>query len=123
MIDKTNIRMWERWSPPRSFRNRGRDGHSYLPVFIGVLLALQLAACGSRPVRQPAVVMNVRSAMLLGMQAHQDNRYAEARNFFGRALAQYRSVDDRTGQLDALIDLADSALGQEIGRASCRERV
>ena len=112
MIDKTNIRMWERWSPPRALRNRGRDGHSYLHVFIGMLLALQLAACGSRPVRQPAVVMDVRSAMQLGMQAYRDNRYAEARNFFGRALARYRSVDDRAGELDALIDLADSALGQ-----------
>lgn len=46
------------------------------------------------------------------MQAYADNRYLEARNYFERALIQYRSVDDRNGQLDALVDLADSALEQ-----------
>ena len=75
-------------------------------------VAASLTACGSRPLPQAAVVTSSRDAMSLGMQAYADNRYLEARNYFERALIQYRSVDDRNGQLDALVDLADSALGQ-----------
>ncbi len=71
-----------------------------------------LTSCGSRPARQPAVVVNSNANMALGMRAYQDDNYSEARNYFSRALAQYLSVDDRAGQLDALVDLADSALGQ-----------
>ena len=77
-----------------------------------LVTALLLTACGSRPIHQPAVSVNARNDMALGMRAYTDNDYLEARNFFGRALASYRSVDDREGQLNALIDLADSALGQ-----------
>ncbi|MFI5268643.1 MAG: hypothetical protein ACHQ7M_14815 [Chloroflexota bacterium] len=50
--------------------------------------------------------------MAEAMVAYNDNRYAEARNFFGRAYMQYRSVDDLQHQADALVDLADSALLQ-----------
>jgi hypothetical protein len=74
--------------------------------------ALMLAACGSRPTPQPATVSSSRDAMTLGMQAYMDDRYLEARNYFERALVEYRSVDNVEGQLDALVDLADSALGQ-----------
>ncbi|HVC37539.1 MAG TPA: hypothetical protein VNF46_03960 [Gammaproteobacteria bacterium] len=62
--------------------------------------------------RQPAVVVNSESDMALGMRAFQDNNYTQAQNYFARALTQYRSVDARAGELNALIDLADSALGQ-----------
>lgn len=112
MIDITSIRLWERWFLPQSLRNRGRDGYSHLSIFIGVILALLLTACGSRPVRQPQVVVDARSNMALGMQAYRNDNYVEARNFFSRTLGEYRSVDARTGELDSLIDLADSALGQ-----------
>lgn len=74
--------------------------------------AVVLSACGSKPPLQPAVVSNSRDAMSLGMQAYADDRYLEARGYFERALVQYRSVDDLEGQLDTLVDLADSALGQ-----------
>ena len=50
--------------------------------------------------------------MTNAMLAYNDNRYAEARTFFGRALMEYRSVDDLAGQGNALVDLADSALQQ-----------
>lgn len=83
-----------------------------LVIFSGLLITVMLAGCGSRPVRQPTVVVNSDADMALGMRAYQDNNYSEARNYFSRALAQYRSVDDHTGQLRALIDLTDSALGQ-----------
>jgi hypothetical protein len=50
--------------------------------------------------------------MSKAMAAYADNRYAEARNFFGRALAEYKSVDNRDGEAETLVDLADSALLQ-----------
>ena len=81
-------------------------------MLTALLLALLLPGCGSRPVHQPAVVVNSNADMALGMRAYQDDNYTEARNYFSRALAQYRSVDARSGELYALIDLADSALGQ-----------
>lgn len=77
-----------------------------------LLLAGLLGACGSRPVPQPATVVNARNAMQNGMTAYADNRYAEARTFFGKALAEYQSVDNRGAQAEALSDLADSALLQ-----------
>ncbi|MGH7193372.1 MAG: hypothetical protein ACREJM_07530, partial [Candidatus Saccharimonadales bacterium] len=56
-------------------------------------VAAVLTACGSRPLPQAAAVTDTRDAMSLGMQAYADNRYLEARNYFERALIQYRSVD------------------------------
>ncbi|MGH8399695.1 MAG: tetratricopeptide repeat protein, partial [Gammaproteobacteria bacterium] len=84
----------------------------YLCIIAASSVMIILTACGSKPIPQPATVTNTRDAMTLGMQAYADNRYLEARSYFARALLQYRSVDDRDGQLDALVDLADSALGQ-----------
>jgi hypothetical protein len=76
------------------------------------LLLAGLAACGSAPPPQPAVVTSSSSNLGKAMQAYAANRYSEARNFFGRALTDYRGVDDRHGQAETLIDLADSALQQ-----------
>ena len=73
-------------------------------------LALLLAGCGSRPVQPPAAVSSTNTFMANAMTAYQDNRYVEARTFFGRALVLYRSVDDLDGQAQTLIDMADCAL-------------
>lgn len=84
------------------------------PIRLALLsaLAAALAACGSKPVLPPATVANSQSFMASGMQAYQDNRYAEARNFFGRAFMEYRSIDDQEHEAHALTDLADAALQQ-----------
>lgn len=79
--------------------------------FLTLLLAL-VAACGSVPKAPPTTVKNSSASMTNAMLAYNDNRYAEARTFFGRALMEYRSVDDLPGQGNALVDLADSALQQ-----------
>ncbi|HEV2110775.1 MAG TPA: hypothetical protein VGT99_05420, partial [Gammaproteobacteria bacterium] len=81
-------------------------------VFLLAGSAALLAACGSRPVQTPPVVSSSHSDMSKAMLAYSDNRYAEARNFFGRALSQYQSVDDLQHQAEALTDLADCALLQ-----------
>ena len=60
----------------------------------------------------PQTVANTRTFMAEAMADYNDNRYAEARGFFGRAYMQYRSVDDLQGQADTLVDLADAALLQ-----------
>ena len=87
--------------------------HKGLVIFFtGLLLAMMLTGCGSRPARQPTLVVNSDADMALGMRAYQDDNYSEARIYFSRALARYRSVDARGGELNVLIDLADSALGQ-----------
>ena len=75
-------------------------------------MTASLAACGSAPPPVPQTVANTRTFMAEAMADYNDNRYAEARGFFGRAYAQYRSVDDLQGQADALVDLADAALLQ-----------
>lgn len=71
-----------------------------------------LTACGSAPPPVPATETNTRNFMAEAMADYNDSRYADARNFFGRAYMQYRSVDDLQGQADTLVDLADSALMQ-----------
>lgn len=76
------------------------------------LCAAVLAACGSKPVVPPPVVGNSQTFMASGMAAYDDNRYTEARSFFGRAFMEYRSVDDQEHEADALTDLADAALQQ-----------
>ncbi len=76
------------------------------------LILASIAACGSVPKQPPATVKNSSASMTNAMLAYNDNRYAEARTFFGRALMEYRSVDDVAGQGNALVDLADSALQQ-----------
>jgi len=76
------------------------------------LCAAVLAACGSKPVQPPATVSNSQTFMASGMAAYNDNRYTEARSFFGRAFMEYRSVDDQEHEADALTDLADAGLQQ-----------
>jgi tetratricopeptide (TPR) repeat protein len=71
-----------------------------------------LTACGSKPVIPPPVVSDSQNFMASGMAAYDDNRYSEARSFFGRAFMEYRSVDDQEHEADALTDLADAALQQ-----------
>lgn len=85
-------------------------------------LVLALAACGSKPVLPPPVVSQSQNFMAKGMLAYDDNRYAEARGWFGRAFAEYRSVDDQDRELDALMDLADAAL-QEGDVPSARDSI
>lgn len=85
-------------------------------------LSLALAACGSKPVQPPPVVSQSGNFMAQGMVAYNDNRYAEARGWFGRAFAEYRSVDDQDREVDALMDLADAAL-QEGDVPSARDSI
>src|SRR5579859_4290232 len=85
-------------------------------------LSLVLAACGSKPVLPPPVVSQSQNFMGKGMLAYADNRYAEARGWFGRAFAEYRSVDDQDREVDALMDLADAAL-QEGDVPSARDSI
>jgi uncharacterized protein HemY len=85
-------------------------------------LSLALSACGSKPVQPPPVVSQSGNFMAQGMVAYNDNRYAEARGWFGRAFAEYRSVDDQDREVDALMDLADAAL-QEGDVPSARDSI
>ena len=85
---------------------------AFKAILVLPAVSVLLAACGSAPPPVPATETNTRNFMAEAMAAYNDNRYAEARGFFGRAYMQYRSVDDLKGQADALVDLADSALLQ-----------
>lgn len=80
---------------------------------IGAALALglALAACGSEPPKkEPAALSAPAEAMRMGMLLRADDEYRTAVELFGRALQLYRSTDDRTGQLNALVNLADAAV-------------
>ena len=89
-----------------------------------MLCAALLAACGSKPVLPPATVSNSQTFMATGMAAYNDNRYTQARSYFGRALMEYRSVDDQEHEADAFMDLADASLQQgdvKMGREEITE--
>src|SRR6185312_6098411 len=81
-------------------------------LFLAMSATALLTACGSKPVVPPPVVSNSQTFMASGMAAYDDNRYTEARSFFGRAFMEYRSVDDLEHEADALTDLADAGLQQ-----------
>ncbi|HEX4301100.1 MAG TPA: hypothetical protein VH327_09530 [Gammaproteobacteria bacterium] len=83
-----------------------------------ILSTAMLAACGSKPVVPPPVVSSSQTFMASGMAAYDDNRYTEARSYFGRAFMEYRSVDDQEHEADALTDLVDAGLQQgDVGAA------
>jgi predicted small lipoprotein YifL len=74
------------------------------------LLAFLLAGCGSNKPPPPEAVAAPLDALRLGLQSYDDAQFVAATQLFGKALVQYRSVDDSRGQVIALLNLADVAL-------------
>ena len=61
-------------------------------------LALALAGCGSNKPPPPEAVAAPLDALRLGLQSYDDAQFVAATQLFGKALVQYRSVDDSRGQ-------------------------
>lgn len=79
------------------------------------LLLLTLTACRSAPPAQPYAAE--QSFMLLeqGVESHQQGRYPEALFLFKEAANHFRSIDNQTKLLLALLNLAETAdlIGQQ----------
>lgn len=78
---------------------------------LAALVALALvSSCGSPEPKPPNAISGPKDALQLGMGFYRDDEYAAAEQMFLRALNLYQSVDDRAGQVTALVNLADVAL-------------
>jgi tetratricopeptide (TPR) repeat protein len=73
-------------------------------------LVLALGGCGSNKPPPAEAISAPQDALRMGMQSYEDAQFIAATQLFGKALVQYRSIDDARGQVVALMDLADVAL-------------
>ena len=80
------------------------------PLAVALVAALSLAGCGSNKPPPAEAVSAPQDALRMGMQSYEDAQFIAATQLFGKALVQYRSIDDARGQVVALMDLADVAL-------------
>ncbi|MGM0593472.1 MAG: tetratricopeptide repeat protein [Pseudomonadota bacterium] len=78
--------------------------------FTLISLVLLLGACTNISDDRPEVVRKSEYYLENGVRAYTNSDYATAAELFTRALAHYRSVDDREGILLSLINLAETAL-------------
>jgi len=74
------------------------------------VLALALAGCVSAPQQRPQAVVLGQRYLELGVQAYQNDNYANAAALFTKALAHYRGLDDRQGMFRSRLDLGETAL-------------
>lgn len=77
----------------------------------GPLLAMcLLAACSGVSDTRPEVIRKSERYLEQGVEAYGNSDYVAATDFFTRALAHYRSIDDLNGILFSHINLAETAL-------------
>lgn len=74
------------------------------------LLFLHLIGCTSVSDMRPEVVRKGEYYLEHGVDAYANSDYVTATDFFQKALAQYRSIDDTHGVLLARINLAETAM-------------
>ncbi|HEX9802546.1 MAG TPA: tetratricopeptide repeat protein [Gammaproteobacteria bacterium] len=77
----------------------------------GLVLALLLvSACSSVSDTRPEVIRTSERYLEQGVEAYNNSDYPAATDFFSRALASYRSIDNLDGILFSHINLAETAI-------------
>lgn len=79
-------------------------------MLTGLLIGLMLAGCSGVSDTRPEVVRKSEYYLEHGVTAFGNSDYAAASDFFHKALAHYRSIDDTHGTLLSLINLAETAM-------------
>lgn len=74
-----------------------------------VLLSILLTSCASVSDQRPEAVRKSEYFIEHGVSAFGNSDYVTASNFFRKALAHYRSIDDRHGVLLSHLNLAETA--------------
>lgn len=76
-----------------------------------LLLAMTLvAACSSVSDTRPELIRKSERYLEQGVEAYSNSDYVAATDYFTRALAHYRSIDDLNGVLFSHINLAETAM-------------
>lgn len=78
--------------------------------YLSLLLTLLLGACSTVSDQRPEPIRKSEYYLEHGVSAYSDSDYVAASDFFSKALAHYRSIDDTTGILLSRINLAETAL-------------
>jgi tetratricopeptide (TPR) repeat protein len=79
-------------------------------LLITPLLILLLTACSSVSDERPDPIRKSEYYLENGVTAFTNSDFVAATDFFNKALAHYRSLDDNTGILQSRINLAETAL-------------
>jgi len=79
-----------------------------LPALL--LATLLLGGCSSVSDTRPEVVRTSERYLQQGVEAYGNSDYVTATDFFSKALAQYRSIDDLNGILFSRINLAETGM-------------
>jgi len=79
----------------------------WCPMLITVVL---LAGCSSVSDTRPEVLRTSERYLQQGVEAYGNSDYVSATDFFSKALAEYRSIDDLHGILLSRINLAETAM-------------
>ncbi|MCW8841726.1 MAG: hypothetical protein OQK96_12245 [Gammaproteobacteria bacterium] len=87
-------------------------------IIILLLLGVVLSGCGSVSDTRPEVLRKSEYYLEHGVTAYGNSDYATATDFFTKALAHYRSIDDTHGMLQSLINLAETAMATGNARAA-----
>lgn len=82
--------------------------HRCLPLLLFAVALL--GGCSSVSDTRPEVVRTSERYLQQGVEAYGNSDYVSATDFFSKALAQYRSIDDLNGILYSRINLAETAM-------------
>lgn len=86
-------------------------------LLILLIATLILGGCGSVSDTRPEVIRKGEYYLEHGVTAYGNSDYVTATDFFNKALAQYRSIDDTHGILLGHINLAETAMATGNTRA------
>lgn len=87
------------------------------PFFLLLIIAVFLGGCSSVSDTRPEVLRTSERYLQQGVEAYGNSDYVSATDFFTKALAQYRSIDDLHGILLSRINLAETAIAAGSYRA------
>lgn len=84
--------------------------NNFMRPFLLLLFLSVISGCSTISDERPGPVRKSEYYLEHGVSAFEESRFIDAADFFRKALAHYRSIDDSTGILLSRINIAETAL-------------